>query len=106
MKLLVVTTAMLVACSSMRPTERVVLAKAPMTESWQAIRATLDECSRAFALTGDLEVRVEIGNDGKVVAVDSSYDNRFASCVGRLLLRSRHRSHEGRILVISYTLAP
>ena len=67
------------------------------------MRETLDYCAVTYGLVGDMRVRIELDDFGKVISVDAGYGDEFASCIGNALMATRYRTHANRALLISFT---
>jgi hypothetical protein len=67
------------------------------------MRNTLDACAETYGLAGDVRVRIELDQFGKVIAIDSAYGDAFAGCIGNALLTTRYRNYANHALMISFT---
>ncbi|HEY5951283.1 MAG TPA: hypothetical protein VIV40_37580 [Kofleriaceae bacterium] len=90
------------ACATAPPAEPFALPAAPPPGPWQVMRDALDQCAQSYGVAGDLVVRVELDDLGKVRAVDAQQADGMSSCIGNALLRTRYRAYRNRALLISF----
>jgi hypothetical protein len=104
MKLVLATLALSACMSSAQPVQIVQLGASP-APPWAAVRDALADCTQLHGIIGQVDVRIEIDDDGGAGEVSATRGGGdLAHCIGKELSSVRFpRGHRGRAIEVPFT---